>query len=80
MGCCGGMMTLRANPSLAAAKFYFKEFYCLDCLTLEDVLWDNEGRRRGELLVQINDFSDFLYIRMSSIVSRPNFMFVVMVF
>jgi hypothetical protein len=41
---------LGREESLAAAKFYFKEFYCLDSLTLEDVLWDNEGRRRGELL------------------------------
>ena len=41
---------LGREESLAAAKFYFKEFYCLDGLTLEDVLWDNEGRRRGELL------------------------------
>jgi hypothetical protein len=41
---------LGREESLAAAKFYFKEFYCLDSLSLEDVLWDNEGRRRGELL------------------------------
>ncbi len=41
---------LGREESLAAAKFYFKEFYCLDILTLEDVLWDQEGRRRGELL------------------------------
>jgi hypothetical protein len=41
---------LGREESLAAAKFYFKEFYCLDNFTLEDVLWDNEGRRRGELL------------------------------
>jgi hypothetical protein len=41
---------LGREESLAVAKFYFKEFYCLDSLTLEDVLWDNEGRRRGELL------------------------------
>ena len=41
---------LGREDSLAVAKFYFKEFYCLDSLTLEDVLWDNEGRRRGELL------------------------------
>jgi len=27
-----------------------QEFYGLEDLTLEDVLWDNEGRRRGELL------------------------------
>ena len=41
---------LGREDSLAVAKFYFKEFYCLDSLTLADVLWDNEGRRRGELL------------------------------
>jgi hypothetical protein len=41
---------LGREESLAAAKFYFKEFYCLERLTLEDVLWDHEGRRRGELL------------------------------
>jgi hypothetical protein len=41
---------LGREESLAVAKFYFKEFYCLDSLTLEDVLWDTEGRRRGELL------------------------------
>ncbi|MEP0924892.1 plasmid replication protein, CyRepA1 family [Leptolyngbya sp. ST-U4] len=31
------------------AKFYLKEFYCLEELTVEDVLADKEGRRRGEL-------------------------------
>ncbi|MGG6295035.1 plasmid replication protein, CyRepA1 family [Leptolyngbya sp. AN02str] len=41
---------LGREESLAVAKFYLKDFYCLDSLTLEDVLWDNEGRRRGELL------------------------------
>lgn len=41
---------LERQETLAIAKFYFKEFYCLDSITLEDVLWDNEGRRRGELL------------------------------
>ncbi|HEY9662704.1 MAG TPA: plasmid replication protein, CyRepA1 family [Allocoleopsis sp.] len=33
----------------AIAKFYLKEFYCLEELTLEDVIADKEGRRRGEL-------------------------------
>lgn len=42
--------SLGREESLAVAKFYFKEFYCLDSLTLDDILWDNEGRRRGELL------------------------------
>ncbi|KAM3094400.1 plasmid replication protein, CyRepA1 family, partial [Phormidesmis sp. 146-12] len=41
---------LGREASLAIAKFYFKEFYCLNRLTLEDVRWDNGGRRRGELL------------------------------
>jgi hypothetical protein len=34
----------------AVAKFYLRDFYCFDTLSVEDVLWDNEGRRRGELL------------------------------
>jgi Domain of unknown function (DUF3854) len=34
----------------AIAKFYLKEFYALDHLTVEDVLWDKEGRKRSELL------------------------------
>jgi hypothetical protein len=38
------------DEALAVKKFYFKEFYCLEEFTLDDVLWDNEGRRRGELL------------------------------
>jgi hypothetical protein len=33
----------------AIAKFYLKEFYCLEELTVEDVLADKGGRRRGEL-------------------------------
>ncbi|HEY9661395.1 MAG TPA: hypothetical protein V6C65_23310, partial [Allocoleopsis sp.] len=33
----------------AIAKFYLKEFYCLDELSIEEVLADKEGRRRGEL-------------------------------
>jgi len=41
---------LGREESLAVAKFYFKESYCLESLTLEDVLLDNEGKRRGELL------------------------------
>lgn len=38
------------EENLAIAKHYFKEFYCLDTLTVDDVMWDNEGRRRSELL------------------------------
>ncbi|NJR50642.1 MAG: hypothetical protein HC780_14800 [Leptolyngbyaceae cyanobacterium CSU_1_3] len=41
---------LGREASFAIDKFYLKEFYCLNCFTLEDVQWDNEGRRRGELL------------------------------
>jgi hypothetical protein len=42
----------RLDPDeiLAIAKFYLKDFYALDSLSVEDILWDNEGRRRGELL------------------------------
>lgn len=36
--------------ALAVAKFHFREFYVLDSPTIDDILWDNEGRRRGELL------------------------------
>ncbi|MBW4662314.1 MAG: DUF3854 domain-containing protein [Drouetiella hepatica Uher 2000/2452] len=35
---------------LAISKFYLKEFYGLEGLTVEDVLWDREGRRRAEIL------------------------------
>lgn len=41
---------LSPEESLAISKHYFKEFYALDSITVEDVLWDNEGRRRAELL------------------------------
>jgi hypothetical protein len=34
----------------AIAKYHFKEFYNLQSLTVEDVLWDNEGRRRSEIV------------------------------
>ena len=34
----------------AIAKYYMREFYALETLEMADVLWDNEGRRRGELL------------------------------
>lgn len=50
---------LGREESLAVAKFYLQEFYCLDSLTLEDVLWDQEGRRRGELLnLEVQLFPD----------------------
>jgi hypothetical protein len=34
----------------AIVKYHFKEFYNLESLTVEDVLWDNEGRRRSEIV------------------------------
>jgi len=49
------VLELEAQESLApeqqraVAKFYLKEFYCLEELTIEDILADKEGRRRGEL-------------------------------
>jgi hypothetical protein len=49
------VLQLEAQESIAPeqqraiAKFYLKEFYCLDELTVEEVLADKEGRRRGEL-------------------------------
>ncbi|MEM7770421.1 MAG: plasmid replication protein, CyRepA1 family [Cyanobacteria bacterium P01_A01_bin.37] len=33
----------------AIAKYWLKEFYCLETVTVDDGLWDNEGRRRIEL-------------------------------
>ncbi|MBD2072095.1 DUF3854 domain-containing protein [Leptolyngbya sp. FACHB-671] len=42
--------TLSPEENLAVSRFYLADFYCLDSLTLDDVLWDDEGRRRGELL------------------------------
>jgi hypothetical protein len=41
---------LSPEEHLSVAKFYFKEFYGLESLNLEDVLKDNEGRWRAELL------------------------------
>ncbi|NJL55781.1 hypothetical protein HC928_11745 [bacterium] len=41
---------LSPEERLAIAKYYFKDFYCFDRPTIEEVLWDQEGRRRGELL------------------------------
>ena len=34
----------------AISKYHLKDFYCLDGLTLQDILLDREGRTRGELL------------------------------
>jgi Domain of unknown function (DUF3854) len=41
---------LEPDEQLAVAKYYLKDFYCLETLTIEDVLRDNEGRWRGALL------------------------------
>lgn len=40
------------SPEMAVSvsKFHLREFYGLDVLTTEDVLWDSDGRRRGEIL------------------------------
>lgn len=38
------------EEQLALNKFYLKDFYCLDILTVEDVLWDVQGKRRKEML------------------------------
>ncbi|MEA5507577.1 plasmid replication protein, CyRepA1 family [Halotia wernerae UHCC 0503] len=38
------------EDALAITKFYLKDFYCLDELTLADVMKDNGGRRRAYLL------------------------------
>jgi Domain of unknown function (DUF3854) len=34
----------------AIAKYHLKEFYAIESLTVEDVLWDSEGRRRSEIV------------------------------
>ena len=41
---------LSPEQQQAIAKFYLKDFYCLEELTLQDILADREGRWRGELL------------------------------
>ncbi len=41
----------------AMSKYHLKEFYGLDTVTPEDVLWDQEGKRRAEIVsleVQLN--------------------------
>ena len=38
------------EEAIALTKYYLKDFYGLDSLRLEDVLWDNNGRRRQELV------------------------------
>jgi len=41
---------LQSEELLAIEKYYLKDFYKLETLTLEDILWDLSGRRRGEIL------------------------------
>lgn len=38
------------DEKLAIANFHLRDFYCLDVLTVEDVINDKDGRYRGELL------------------------------
>jgi hypothetical protein len=42
--------TTSPDEQRAIAKYHLKEFYCLQALTLQDILNDREGRTRGELL------------------------------
>jgi hypothetical protein len=42
--------TISPDEQRAIAKYHLKEFYCLQALTLQDILNDREGRTRGELL------------------------------
>ena len=41
---------LSPEEQRAVAKHYMKEFYCLETLSVDDVLWDKQGQRRSELL------------------------------
>jgi Domain of unknown function (DUF3854) len=41
---------LSPEEQKAIAKYYLKDFYALESLTVDDVLWDKEGRRRKQLL------------------------------
>jgi hypothetical protein len=42
--------SLTPEERQAIAKYYLMDFYALEELTVEDVIWDNEGRKRGEVL------------------------------
>lgn len=42
--------TITSETKVAIAKFYLKEFYSLNTLTLDDVMWDGEGQRRAAIL------------------------------
>jgi hypothetical protein len=41
---------MSVDEQRAIAKFHLLDFYCLDTVTLEDVQWDSEGRRRTQLI------------------------------
>lgn len=41
---------LSPDEALAVVKFHMKEFYQLEKLSTDDVLWDGDGRRVGQLL------------------------------
>jgi Domain of unknown function (DUF3854) len=41
---------LTADDQRAIAKFYLMDFYGLDHLTLDNILWDQDGQRRKEIL------------------------------
>ena len=42
--------SLSPEEHLAIQKWHLMDFYDLETLTVDDCLWDREGRRRGELL------------------------------
>ncbi|PSB24224.1 plasmid replication protein, CyRepA1 family [Stenomitos frigidus] len=42
--------SLGPEDRLAMQKWYLLDFYVLETLTVDDCLWDKDGRRRGELL------------------------------
>ncbi|WP_181357570.1 plasmid replication protein, CyRepA1 family [Stenomitos frigidus] len=42
--------SLSPEEHLAIAKWHLLDFYDLETLTVDDCLWDSNGRRRGELL------------------------------
>lgn len=51
------------EEAIALSKYYLKDFYGLDSLSLEDVLWDSNDRRRQELValeVQLARRSQFV--------------------
>lgn len=48
--------TITPEEHLALKKYYIKDFYCLDVLTVEDVLWDVKGRRKQLLNLEAQLF------------------------